>query len=77
MTARLRSATQSASRRCTRRQVKEWGDRHINPGAEPIIFEHSCGAQFHPLTVCTACREPYRAGELTVIGGTHPVEATM
>jgi DNA-binding HxlR family transcriptional regulator len=57
--------------------LKEWGDRHINAGAEPIIFEHSCGAPFHPLTVCAACREPYRAGDLTVVGGTHPVEATM
>jgi DNA-binding HxlR family transcriptional regulator len=57
--------------------LKEWGDRHVNPGAEPIIFEHSCGTEFHPLTVCAACREPYREGDLTVTGGTHPVEATM
>ena len=57
--------------------IKEWGDRHCNPGAEPIVFEHTCGADFHPLTVCAACREPVRDGELTVTGGTHPVEATM
>src|SRR5437764_14356505 len=47
--------------------LKESGDRHINTGAEPIIFEYSCGAQFHPLTVCAACRDPYRAGDLTVM----------
>jgi hypothetical protein len=29
------------------------------------------------LTVCAACKEPVRDGELTVTGGTHPVEATM
>jgi hypothetical protein len=27
--------------------------------------------------VCAACREPLRDGELTVTGGTHPVQATM
>jgi hypothetical protein len=57
--------------------LKEWGDHHCNPGAEPIIFRHTCGADFHPLTVCAACREPLRDGELTVTGGTHPVQATM
>jgi hypothetical protein len=57
--------------------LKEWGDRHCNLGAEPIVFQHTCGADFHPLTVCAACREPLRDGELTVTGGTHPVQATM
>ena len=57
--------------------LKEWGDRYVNPGAEPVIFQHTCGAEFQPLTVCAACNEPVRDGELTVTGGTHPVEATM
>jgi DNA-binding HxlR family transcriptional regulator len=57
--------------------LKEWGDRHCNPEAEPIIFEHTCGAEFHPVTTCAACREPLHDGELTVTGGTHPVDATM
>jgi DNA-binding HxlR family transcriptional regulator len=57
--------------------LKEWGDRHCNPGAEPIVLEHTCGAVFHPLTVCAACREPLRDGDLTVSGGTHPIEARM
>ena len=57
--------------------IKEWGDRYCNPGAEPIIFQHTCGADFHPLTVCAACREPLHDGELTVTGGTHPVQAVM
>ena len=52
--------------------LKEWGDRHVNPGAEPVIFQHTCGADFHPLTVCAACKKPLREGELTVTGGTHP-----
>ena len=57
--------------------LKEWGDRHVNPGSEPIIFEHVCGAEFHAMTVCAACGEPLRDGQLTVTGGTHPVEATI
>jgi len=57
--------------------LKEWGDRHCNPGAEPIVFRHTCGAEFHAETICEACREPVRAGDLTVAGGTHPVEATL
>jgi DNA-binding HxlR family transcriptional regulator len=53
--------------------LKEWGDQQCGPGAEPVVFQHTCGAEFHPLTVCAACREPVREGELTVVGGTHPV----
>ena len=58
-------------------QLKEWGDRHINPGAEPVIFEHACGAEFHTRTVCEACCEPIGDGDLRISGGTHPVEATL
>jgi DNA-binding HxlR family transcriptional regulator len=57
--------------------LKEWGDRHCNPGAEPVIFRHTCGADFHAETVCAACREAIRAGDLEVAGGTHPVTATL
>jgi DNA-binding HxlR family transcriptional regulator len=54
--------------------LKEWGDQHVNPGEEPVVFEHTCGAEFHPLTVCAACMAPVGSGELTVKGGTHPVQ---
>jgi DNA-binding HxlR family transcriptional regulator len=57
--------------------LKEWGDRHCNPGAEPVVFRHTCGAEFHALTVCAACREPVAEGDLEVVGGTHPVEARL
>jgi DNA-binding HxlR family transcriptional regulator len=57
--------------------LKEWGDRYCNAGSEPVVFQHTCGADFHALTVCEACREPFSEGSLTVSGGTHPVEATM
>jgi DNA-binding HxlR family transcriptional regulator len=57
--------------------LKEWGDRHCNPGAEPVIFEHTCGAEFHADVVCEACGERVGLGDLTVSGGTHPVEATL
>ena len=54
--------------------LKEWGDQQCTPGTEPVVFRHTCGAEFHPLTVCAACRQPVGEGELTVVGGTHPVE---
>src|SRR3954453_8343571 len=54
--------------------LKEWGDQQLNPGAAPVIFEHTCGAEFHPRTVCAACGEPVGSGELVVKGGTHPVK---
>ena len=57
--------------------LKEWGDRIRQPRSRPVIFQHTCGAEFQPPTVCAACNEPVRDGELTVTGGTPPVEATM
>lgn len=54
--------------------LKEWGDQQCDPGTEPVVFRHTCGGEFHPRTVCTACGEPVGPGELTVSGGTHPVE---
>jgi DNA-binding HxlR family transcriptional regulator len=53
--------------------LKEWGDRRCEPGEEPVVFEHVCGEEFHPLTVCAACRQPVEQGELNVTGGTHPI----
>jgi len=54
--------------------LKEWGDRQCEPGKEPVVFEHTCGEEFHPLTVCAACGEPVGDGELTVTGGTQPIK---
>jgi DNA-binding HxlR family transcriptional regulator len=28
--------------------LKEWGDRYVNPGAKPVIFQHTCGARVPP-----------------------------
>jgi DNA-binding HxlR family transcriptional regulator len=57
--------------------LKEWGDRHLNPGSEPVVFEHSCGHEFHARTVCEACGGAVGVGDLEVVGGTHPVVATL
>jgi hypothetical protein len=54
--------------------LKEWGDQHANPGEEPVVLEHTRGAEFHPLTVCAACKAPVASGEPTVKCGTHPVQ---
>lgn len=53
--------------------LKEWGDRQLNADAEPVVFQHTCGSEFHPRTVCEACGKPVEPGELVVKGGTHPV----
>ena len=53
--------------------LKEWGDRHLNPGAEPVVFEHTCGAEFHPVTVCGGCGHLIRKGDLRVSGGASAV----
>jgi DNA-binding HxlR family transcriptional regulator len=57
--------------------LKEWGDRHVNRSAEPVIFRHACGAEFHASVTCAKCGEAVGAGDLEVAGGTHPVEATL
>jgi DNA-binding HxlR family transcriptional regulator len=55
--------------------LKEWGDRHVNPGDEPLLTGHSCGAVFHPRTHCAACGQQVRFEELRVIGGDDPLTA--
>jgi DNA-binding HxlR family transcriptional regulator len=56
--------------------LKEWGDQHLNRGKEPVIFAHSCGAEFHARTVCAACGEDADPGDLRIIGGTDAVVGT-
>jgi DNA-binding HxlR family transcriptional regulator len=56
--------------------LKEWGDTHLNRGNEPVIFAHSCGAEFHARTVCAACGKEADPGELRIIGGTDAVLGT-
>jgi DNA-binding HxlR family transcriptional regulator len=40
-----------------------WGDIHMaNERGRPLLHHHkTCGHQFHPLTVCSECREPVHA----------------
>ena len=50
--------------------LKDWGERWAS---EPkAVFEHVCGAEFHPVLVCAACRQDAAPADLTVTGGTHP-----
>jgi len=56
--------------------LKEWGDQHLNRGREPVIFAHSCGAEFHARTVCAACGEEADPGDLQIIAGTDAVVGT-
>jgi DNA-binding HxlR family transcriptional regulator len=41
-----------------------WGDRHL-ADRPYVVFEHSCGADLDPMTVCRACGREVREGELT------------
>ncbi|MGW3635230.1 winged helix-turn-helix transcriptional regulator [Streptomyces sp. NPDC005122] len=52
--------------------LKEWGERHTTDEEPKAIFQHSCGAELHPLTVCGACRLEIAPGDFEVVGGTHP-----
>lgn len=49
--------------------LKEWGDRHVFAGDEPVVTQHVCGAEFHPRVHCAACHEPLRRDELRVVRG--------
>lgn len=53
--------------------LKEWGDRHVNPGHEPVVTRHSCGATFRPRTHCADCGEPMRLEDLEVVDGDPPL----
>lgn len=53
--------------------LKEWGDRHVNQGDEPVVLEHSCGETFHPRTHCAACGAPADRADLRVVAGDPPL----
>lgn len=53
--------------------LKEWGDRHLNAGDEPVVVRHDCGEVFHPHTHCAACGRPAQPDQLTVIDGDPPL----
>ena len=52
--------------------LKDWGERYTGDQIPKAIFRHSCGAELHPVTVCSSCREEIRPGHFDVTGGTHP-----
>jgi DNA-binding HxlR family transcriptional regulator len=52
--------------------LKDWGERHTGESAPKAVFRHSCGADLHPVTVCSECREEVLPGDFEVAGGTHP-----
>ncbi|MPZ82456.1 MAG: transcriptional regulator [Actinophytocola sp.] len=35
--------------------LTEWGDRYVTEGEPPTVWEHECGAELHPATVCAEC----------------------
>ena len=35
-----------------------WGDRYVTDGEPPTVYEHDCGAVFHPEVVCANCGGP-------------------
>jgi DNA-binding HxlR family transcriptional regulator len=45
----------------------EWGDRYVTAGEPPTVWQHTCGAEFHPRTVCAHCGQPIAPGDLTPV----------
>jgi DNA-binding HxlR family transcriptional regulator len=41
-----------------------WGDRHLAEHP-PLVFEHTCGADFEATVACRACGEKVEPGSLT------------
>ncbi|WP_156024668.1 hypothetical protein [Smaragdicoccus niigatensis] len=33
----------------------------------PLHFQHSCGAEYHPVLACKACGQVIRPGEVNVV----------
>ena len=42
--------------------LTEWGDHYVTDGPPPTVWEHDCGAELHPLTVCAHCQRPVAPG---------------
>jgi DNA-binding HxlR family transcriptional regulator len=38
--------------------LADWGDRYATQGPPPTTWEHDCGAELHPQTVCAHCGRP-------------------
>lgn len=48
--------------------MREFGDRHLAGAAgPPLRFEHSCGAEFHPVLACRACGQVVGRAEVTLL----------
>jgi DNA-binding HxlR family transcriptional regulator len=47
--------------------LMEWGDRYVTDGPAPSVYEHSCGEEFHPVTVCAACGDPLDEGSAHLV----------
>jgi DNA-binding HxlR family transcriptional regulator len=35
--------------------LMDWGDRYATEGEPPTVWQHTCGADLHPVTVCEHC----------------------
>jgi DNA-binding HxlR family transcriptional regulator len=43
-----------------------WGDRHLRADDDrPMVIEHACGGELHPVVTCSACGEQVRHEDLT------------
>jgi DNA-binding HxlR family transcriptional regulator len=47
--------------------LMEWGDRYVTDGPPPTVWQHSCGAELRPSTVCAHCGEALGEGELRLV----------
>jgi DNA-binding HxlR family transcriptional regulator len=43
-----------------------WADRYATQGPPPTTWEHECGAELHPRTVCAHCGRPVTPGNTRI-----------
>ncbi|MGN6723367.1 MAG: winged helix-turn-helix transcriptional regulator [Marmoricola sp.] len=48
--------------------LRAWGDAHLaGESGPPLVFEHTCGAVFHPEIACEACHQKVRWRDVTTV----------
>ncbi len=55
--------------------MRQWGDKHAAPDGPPMVVTHQgCGQVANAVMICSACGEPFGAGEVRTAPGPGAVE---
>lgn len=47
--------------------TRQRGDRYVTKGPPPTVWEHDCGTELHPQTVCAHCGQPVTPGSARLV----------